>query len=83
MNEHNHAWRQLDGIYTCDCGVIIDMSDPEYPQGIVRDPLPHSCPNCGGAVSWQEMPDGSRDWSCYGDCSGYGTVRLDSIEVDF
>ena len=31
------------------------------------------CPNCGGAASWQNRPDGWRDWSCYGECLGYGS----------
>lgn len=34
---HNHGWTRIDGILTCQCGAWIDDSDPEYPQGIVRD----------------------------------------------
>lgn len=34
---HNHAWERTDGILCCQCGAWIDESDPEYPQGIVRD----------------------------------------------
>lgn len=36
-DEHNHAWARVDEILTCECGAWIDMEDPEYPQGIVRD----------------------------------------------
>jgi hypothetical protein len=65
--ERTDTWARPEGwTYYFDAQEY-DPNCPEHGnEPLLEAPAP--CPKCGGAASWH-----GREWSCYGECLGYGS----------
>lgn len=66
------TWTLPEGYYSRQ---EYDPGCPEHGcEPLLESPAP--CPACGGAAGWQ-----GDEWSCYGECGGYGIRPAPSVEA--